>query len=323
MFQTVIGVFIGMTFMYFILAVLCSGLKEFIASKLDLRAKTLETAIASMLSNEPQAAAGTVPPPNTNPTAQFYTELASQFYNHALIRGLGFGEKKPSYIPAQYFSTVLEEILKAKQVGSADYTSLIRNLPEGTLKDKLKALADRAGNDAKATRGEVEKWFDTTMDRVSGWYKRQAQKIVLGVAFALVIGLNADSFTVFRALWQNSALRDSVVATASKANSQMTPDQAKDELSVLPLGWKSAPSWHGVKEAFTENFGWWLLKLAGLALTAFAVMLGAPFWFDAMNKLINLRMTGTPPQKSAALQTAASNTLVIEAGPPQAQAAKA
>lgn len=323
MFQTVIAVFIGMTFMYFILAVLCSGLKEFIAAKLDLRAKTLETGIASMLSNEPpQPATGVVPPRNANQTAQLYTDLAAQFYNHALIQGLGFGEKKPSYIPAQYFSTVLEEVLKARQVGSADYATLIRNLPEGTLKNKLKALADRAGNDARAIREEVEKWFDTTMDRVSGWYKRQAQKIVLGVAFALVIALNADSFTVFRALWQNSALRDSVVAAANKANSQMTPDQAKDELSVLPLGWKTVPSWHGVNEAFTENFGWWLLKLAGLALTAFAVTLGAPFWFDAMNKLINLRMTGMPPQKSAASQPAA-NTLVIETGQPRTQAAKA
>jgi len=322
MFQTVIAVFIGMTFMYFILAVLCSGLKEFIAAKLDLRAKTLEAGIARMLSNEPpQPVAGAVPEPSANRGARLYTDLAVQFFDHPLVQGLGNAEKKPSYIPSQYFSTVLEEVLKAKQVGSADYAALIRNLPEGTLKTKLKALADRVGNDAQAIRGEVEKWFDTTMDRVSGWYKLKAQKIVLAIAFILVIAVNADSFAVFRTLWQNSALRDSVVAAASKSNSQTTPEQAKDQLSILPLGWKSAPSWQGVKQAFTEDIGWWLLKLAGLALTAFAVTLGAPFWFDAMNNLINLRLTGTPPQKSAVSQPAAS-TLVIETGP-RTQAAKA
>ncbi|MGC2741742.1 MAG: hypothetical protein WA672_01040 [Candidatus Angelobacter sp.] len=323
MFQTVIAVFIGMTFMYFILAVLCSGVKEFIAAKLDLRAKTLESAIARMLSNQPQQPANGVPPaPNANFGAQLYTDLATQFYDHALIQGLGTDEKKPSYIPAQYFSTVLEEILKAKQVGSPDYAALIRSLPEGTLKSKLKALADRAGNDAQAIRGEVEKWFDTTMDRVSGWYKRKAQKILLAIAFALVVAVNADSFAVFRALWQNSALRDTVVAAASKTNSQTTPEQAKDQLSVLPLGWKSVPSWFGVKQAFTGDIGWWLLKLAGLVLTAFAVTLGAPFWFDAMNNLINLRMTGTPPQK-ATVSGPAANTLVIETGQQRTQAAKA
>ncbi len=323
MFQTVIAVFIGLSFMYFILAVLCSGVKEFLADKLDLRAKTLEEAIGRMLSNKAQHTANGAPGGNANAAAQPCSDLAAQFYNHALIQGLGKADKKPSYIPAQYFSTVLEEVLKAKQSGSADYAALISSLPEGTLKDTLKALAGRVGNDAQAIRSEVEKWFDTTMDRVSGWYKRSVQKIVLAIAFVLVIALNADSFAVFQALWQNQALRDNVAAAASKATSQMTTDQARAQLLVLPLGWKSAPSWPSFKSAFTDNLGWWLLKIAGLVLTAFAVTLGAPFWFDAMNKLINLRMTGTPPQKATSQQPAPGNTVVIEAAQPRVQAAKA
>ncbi|MEU7908022.1 hypothetical protein [Actinoplanes sp. NPDC049118] len=41
--------------------------------------------------------------------------------------------------------------------------------------------------------------------------------------------------------------------------------------------------------------GDWLLKLLGLALTAAAAAIGAPFWFDLLNRLVNLRSTGRRP----------------------------
>src|SRR5215472_12974418 len=123
MFQTVIAVLIGMSFLYFILAVLCSGIKEFIAAKIDLRASTLEKAIAGMLSNQPPdpAAASGQPKPATTAALG---DLAALFYEHPLILGLGSEGRKPSYIPAQYFSSVLEQVLKAGKSGQ-DYTTLI------------------------------------------------------------------------------------------------------------------------------------------------------------------------------------------------------
>ncbi|HST52175.1 MAG TPA: hypothetical protein VLJ61_09210 [Pyrinomonadaceae bacterium] len=42
----------------------------------------------------------------------------------------------------------------------------------------------------------------------------------------------------------------------------------------------------------------WLLKLAGIFLTAMAVSQGAPFWFDMLNKLIVIRSTVKPNEKS-------------------------
>jgi hypothetical protein len=39
----------------------------------------------------------------------------------------------------------------------------------------------------------------------------------------------------------------------------------------------------------------WLAKLAGLALTTAALLLGAPFWFDVLSKFIRVRGTGAPP----------------------------
>ena len=42
-----------------------------------------------------------------------------------------------------------------------------------------------------------------------------------------------------------------------------------------------------------------LSKILGLAVTILAVMLGAPFWFDLLNKVTNLRGTGGKPASSS------------------------
>ena len=52
-----------------------------------------------------------------------------------------------------------------------------------------------------------------------------------------------------------------------------------------------------------------LLKLAGLLITAFALLAGSPFWFDMLGKLVNIRGTGKrPDEKPATQSTATSNS---------------
>ena len=47
----------------------------------------------------------------------------------------------------------------------------------------------------------------------------------------------------------------------------------------------------------------WLAKLIGLLLTVGAAMLGAPFWFDLLSKLVRVRATGAPPPATDAVRT--------------------
>jgi hypothetical protein len=50
----------------------------------------------------------------------------------------------------------------------------------------------------------------------------------------------------------------------------------------------------GVEAPRFRMFGWWLWHhLFGFLLTGLAASLGAPFWFDVLNKIVNLRNTGT------------------------------
>jgi len=42
----------------------------------------------------------------------------------------------------------------------------------------------------------------------------------------------------------------------------------------------------------------WLVKVFGLLLSILAISQGAPFWFDLLQKLVNLRLAGNPPPDS-------------------------
>ena len=113
--------------------------------------------------------------------------------------------------------------------------------------------------------------------------------------------MNADSFSVAQRLWKNDAVRSAVVAQANAAvskggtacgNGSAKPspqDAAKCLEKVkqlgIPLGWSKD----------TSPSGWGIPgKMLGLLLTAFAILLGAPFWFDLLGKVSQLRGAGPP-----------------------------
>jgi hypothetical protein len=54
----------------------------------------------------------------------------------------------------------------------------------------------------------------------------------------------------------------------------------------LPLGWAKANR--------PDTASDWVGKFGGIFITVFALMLGAPFWFDTLSKLARLRATGKP-----------------------------
>ncbi len=71
----------------------------------------------------------------------------------------------------------------------------------------------------------------------------------------------------------------------------MTLKEAVKELqgvqtAGIPLGWTAAP--RGCE---------WANKIIGLILTIFAISLGAPFWFDVLNKIVSIRSVGLSPEE--------------------------
>ena len=74
-------------------------------------------------------------------------------------------------------------------------------------------------------------------------------------------------------------------------------DKAKKGLNdVMPLTWKAGElNVPGGKISLRLLFS----KITGLLATILAIMMGAPFWFDMLNKISNLRSTGAKPSTTA------------------------
>jgi hypothetical protein len=240
----------------------------------------------------------------------------------------------PSYIPAGAFSrAVLDTVLHPapgsertsdKGLEAPDADSLFRELEKAIadehlhqpLKGTLDSFLKNANRDADRFRLQVEEWFDAKMARVSGWYKRRTKAIMFVIGLLVVGALNADTVSFASTLWSNGTLRDGITAQAQSfsANSpdcQNNPDTRDNPAACealllgdvqglrMPLGWSSKSSGfpHGPLEI--------LWKVLGLLLTALALTLGAPFWFDLLNKVVNFRAGGAPPPTTQAVTPAA------------------
>jgi hypothetical protein len=71
---------------------------------------------------------------------------------------------------------------------------------------------------------------------------------------------------------------------------RFTRDTLQEANNIIALGWDEEK-----KEAAGKQKG---TKFIGFLITAFAISLGAPFWFDLLNKLIRVRGTGKKEDSS-------------------------
>jgi hypothetical protein len=313
-----IDVALGLIFMFFLLSIICSTVNELIAATFRWRAGLLEQGVRSMLTGESKRPKGGE------------VALVKELAEHPLIYGKVSSVRKgflparpfPSYMnPKTFALTLLDTVApppKDAQVPSHDVLARAReyalkpDTPD-SIQRPLLAFLDQAGNDVARFRKSVETWFELTMDRVSGWYKRRSQIALIVIALVVTLLANADAVQVGRALWNDDAVRSAVVAQAQQAvdKGQATPDvgkgasQAADTLSQqvsdvkslgLPLGWSTDP-----KDPRWFDSGWGAAgKVFGLIATTLALTLGAPFWFDLLGRVSRLRTTGKPEREGAA-----------------------
>lgn len=303
----VLEVMIGLLLIYLALSVACSGIKEVIASVFALRSKTLEAAIRNMLQDAD-------------------SQVAQKIFEHPLIAGTAApGKKMPSYISSRNFALALFDIIAPASDTTQPLTiqelrAGIANLPGTKLRKTLLGFVDAAQGNLESAQQMIEHWFDDTMERVSGWYKRTAQKLIFAAGFVLCLALNADTFQIAKELWSDETLRSATVAQATEyvrqgKSSSTAPDSSSNcaktgdrslsceirdvsdkirSAELVPLGWGQGASLRGSIVSWPAG----PLKLLGILTSSFAVLMGAPFWFDLVNNVINLRISGDPPAPS-------------------------
>ena len=274
---------IGLVLVFLIMSLICTALREIIESVLKQRAVDLEHGMRELLQD---------------PSGE---GLVKELYSHPLIYGLfsgnylpkghgvlarwfGLGGKLPSYIPKDNFARALIDLQQQGKVQSP------------AVQAALRALGQEAGNDIAQLRTNVENWFDTCSDRITGWYKRRTQAILLALGFIMAFALNVNTITIANRLYTQSSLRAAVEATAERfvAGGQgAVADTSTVRASVNALESLAQAGLPMGKNGVSYKTDFWL-ALFGWLLTAAAVTLGAPFWFDTLNKFISVRSTIKP-----------------------------
>ena len=380
--STILETAIGLVFVYLLFSLLVSAINEAVMGHLThLRSRVLEEGLKALLSDAGSKAppAGqwfkTLWALVSAPARLFMQKkavkkggpenFAEHLLEHPLVKGLApQGTTCPSYLPANTFADAVVGMLVAPEpmmlnnsappvgapppVSFRDVTPMhlvatIANLNDLHAKKLLSSVL--AGTQTiQEARQRLAAWFNESMDRVSGAYKRRVQLWLYIWATLLVLCLNIDTIdlarrlladTQFRAVLVNSATdfgaKTNIAAFSGGQTNTTAMLQADITRLKLPLGWgpstineisNSIPAWalthfpirlqwHAWETNPPPNLlvsgllastvstpatpeDWWL-KLLGLIITIGAISQGAPFWFDILNKVTNLRAAGKPP----------------------------
>jgi hypothetical protein len=312
--SAILEVVIGIVFIYLLLSILCTALREGIEGFLKTRASYLEYGIRDLLNDDKG------------------TALASMLFNHPLIFGLFPGDytaakapapsllrrvrNLPSYIPSANFAMALMDLaargptqaphsgMVTEKISLDDIRQNVGLLQNPAVQRVLMTALDTAAGDINKVKKNLEHWYDSAMDRVSGRYKRSTQLVVFLLGIAIAVGFNVNTITLADFLYRNETARGAIVAQAQVASTDPTfltsnYKDVKEQISTmkLPVGWDQPPVPPSAS-TFGEAWHAYLVPVIGWLLTAFAITLGAPFWFDILNKIMVIRSTVKPHEKS-------------------------
>jgi hypothetical protein len=176
------------------------------------------------------------------------------------------------------------------------------------------------------------------MDRASGVFKRHSQWVALIIGLILASLLNVDSVDLTLYLWREPSVREALARNAADFDLTQSELEANPEEALqnfrnqfvglsLPIGWgftrvdsaafydDQCQLFPGEGQAFglpvigsnlcitppnPNNQANLAVKVLGILLTALAARQGAPFWFDILKRVVNLRSTGANPVEKEA-----------------------
>ncbi len=259
----VAAVVAGLAFVFFLLALIGSGLLETISGLFSWRATYLRAATDVLLGAAPRFTWGGPAGwfrahftrgagPEMRVADPGLAPFVARVRRDPLVRGpLG---TPPAYVPSRAFATAILLALGEGRLPATleEARALAAGVP-GRAGAALASLA--AGADTlPAFRAGVAAWYEDAMREASAIYKCSVQRALLAIAALLTLGFDIDSLHLAREIWG----------------------------APLPFGWG-----HGVS----------LGTVPGWCLTVVATSMGAPFWFDLLQSVADLRSSGEPPRK--------------------------
>ncbi|MGB3557960.1 MAG: hypothetical protein WBA24_05380 [Geitlerinemataceae cyanobacterium] len=269
---------------------------------------------------------------------QLYIEQSEQYLNVFIYRiqsiqdGI-YGESerpalakslKPSinevvdliYNKAQVYDEFSNAVKDAQSPTHEGVRQLIETLPDlpTPVRNSLVVLGERIKTQKETIETEIfelqtqiETWFDSSMTRASGVYKRNARGIAILLGLMLAVSANADSLYIVSNLSRSSVVRTAISENARQLtapNTQLTPQDFRNlaqnieqsRVTDLPLGWNASI----VSDQTRAEAAWgirYLKRIIGWTVSGIAISMGASFWYDLLNKVVNVRNAGSSLSK--------------------------
>ncbi len=333
--DAILEVAIGLVFAWLVLSIGTMQVQEWISAFLSWRARFLEQALLNMLGSEDlverfyaHPLIRSISPPGKKPgEVRRPSYIPAQRFAAALLEILlSAGQPSSGASGLPTLQDIREGLRNLRQAFPAVAAVLEQKFPN------LEASLERGELNLTIWRAQLEEWFNDAMDRLSGAYKRHAQQWSLIIGLGLALLFNVDTVAIARQLWREPTLRQ-VIAQQAASQSAIDPSMGVEQVRQyvdmlsLPVGWSvRAP-------AGDEQCGWqwgqpvypavwvggecrllstlprmddpwgWLSKIIGILLSGLAAMQGAPFWFDVLRRLVNLRSAGPLPSAPPKVET--------------------
>jgi len=212
--------------------------------------------------------------------------------------------------------------LKSNIAITDEISELVKKIPE-IPKPLLKSLEDLAKRSQvkmeevetqlSKFQVEVEDWFDRSMTRASGVYKRNAKLVAFMIGLIIAITTNADTLHIVDRLAKDQVLRESVnrsvdqIVTKSVDQKGELSSETKGKIKIisdqisLPIGWGKD---NINPQQSIEIFGFlyispWILRVFGWVISGIAISMGASFWYDLLGKFIDIKNVGKKTPNSS------------------------
>ncbi len=335
--DAILEVAIGLVAAWLTLSVAVSQIQEWISTWLEFRAKTLEKAIFSMLKDgslvqafyaHPLIQSLVEPGKTRGPSYIQAADFATVMMDLIIKEGSSADQQVIGAGAPSLEQRINAGIASMKQKYPGFSKMIDVHFPHIT--NDLVSV----GLSATQAQTNMQNWYDSVQTRASGWYKRQATVLSFVIGMVIAIIFNIDTVQIAAQLWKAPTIRQALVAQATTTTAGSVPSDTLSNLLkpqdyanslAIPFGWSTAPlqdpstqcGWTPGQNvhpyiwlqnrcnlivnlpAMDDPLGW-IGKLFGILLSGAAAAQGAPFWFDMLKKLVNLRGSGSAPAATPA-----------------------
>lgn len=267
---------------------------------------------------------------------EFFAQIAKirkEYFGSDIRRQLLINELKPKMADviaevrqgSEMYAKIQEYIGDQNSPTYKTIQAVYTNLPD-SVKESLTSLAkkiddtsNQAEDELRQLEKEIEQWFDRSMQRASGVYKRNAKGVAILIGFIIAVGANADTLYMVNNLSSNSVLRSTISLSAERLVDQSFPttmsnpspdnfaevkNQVRDALEdvSLPIGWNKYNLAGQAKQELTIGSIKlpFIHRVVGWLISGIAISMGSSFWFDLLSKVIDVKNIGS--KKSSALK---------------------